>query len=244
MGIQPHQYKKVAMLKKRVVEVAINEINAKTDIVVSYNFQRTGRTISDIHFTIRSKNQALSLDEQQQAIRKKLEGFGLQNEQIEALLKRHDEEYLWANIAIVEEQYHKGKIKNVTAYLLKGFEVDYRPTETDLEKAQQEAETKRQQAQEQAAKEAEAKDVAKLQFFAERRQLVEAHLAQLPKEEAEQLKQDFIASKSANHLYEKMIQSKGLSHPMIEAQRHQHIAEQFLEDRYKGFEAYWESRAV
>lgn len=44
---------------------------------------------------------------------------------IQNLLKKHDEQYLLANISIVEEQVKKGNVSNVVGYLLKAFQDDF-----------------------------------------------------------------------------------------------------------------------
>lgn len=65
----------------------------------------------------------------------KLKAFGIQDHQIKKLLKAHTSQYLLANIAVVEEKLKKGDvIKNVPAYLMKAFEVDFTPKETEHDK--------------------------------------------------------------------------------------------------------------
>jgi len=40
MGVQDDQYKNFAMLKKRTLDIAVNEINEKTDITISYALEK------------------------------------------------------------------------------------------------------------------------------------------------------------------------------------------------------------
>lgn len=40
VGLEPGQYKIFTMLKKRVIDVAVDEINEKTDLRVQYNLER------------------------------------------------------------------------------------------------------------------------------------------------------------------------------------------------------------
>lgn len=56
LKIDDDMYKKFSDFRIRVIEIATREINQKTDIKVSYKFKKTGRQITDIYFTIRSKN--------------------------------------------------------------------------------------------------------------------------------------------------------------------------------------------
>ena len=49
------------MLKKRVLQKAVDEINEKTDIVVSYNLENEGRKVVAINLFVEAKeNNALS----------------------------------------------------------------------------------------------------------------------------------------------------------------------------------------
>jgi len=104
MGIQPHQYRSFTMIKKRVLQVAIYEINDRTDIEVNYQLEKEGRKIKAIQFTMKPKKDIALGIEQHDEIISKLESFGIKKEKANQLLQRHDEQYLWANIGIVEEQ--------------------------------------------------------------------------------------------------------------------------------------------
>jgi len=59
MGIKENQYSIFTMLRKRVLDKAIDEINEKTDIFVSYDLERAGRKVISIllRMKARTKNQ-------------------------------------------------------------------------------------------------------------------------------------------------------------------------------------------
>lgn len=40
MGVQDNQYKNFAMLRKRALDIAVYEINEKTDITLSYTLEK------------------------------------------------------------------------------------------------------------------------------------------------------------------------------------------------------------
>jgi plasmid replication initiation protein len=52
------KYKKMCNLKARVLDVAIKEINAETDLNISYKNIKRGRSIIALHFTIKGKRKA------------------------------------------------------------------------------------------------------------------------------------------------------------------------------------------
>ena len=55
LGVEENQYKLMSDLKKRVLDLAINDINEKTDIKVNYQQHKKGRSISGFSFTFKQK---------------------------------------------------------------------------------------------------------------------------------------------------------------------------------------------
>lgn len=53
IGVEASQYKVFTMLKKRILDVAVTEINAKTDLKVEYQLERQGRKITAIAFKVK-----------------------------------------------------------------------------------------------------------------------------------------------------------------------------------------------
>ena len=56
LGLADNEYKLMGNFKMRVLDVAVNEINEKTDLTVSYTQEKRGRTISGFKFTVRAKD--------------------------------------------------------------------------------------------------------------------------------------------------------------------------------------------
>lgn len=59
LGIAPSEYTKISNFKARVLNVAINEINEKTDFEVTCHQQKTGREVSGFKFKIKTKKQVI-----------------------------------------------------------------------------------------------------------------------------------------------------------------------------------------
>ena len=55
LGIAENEYKLMSDFKKRVLDLAVNEINEKTDITVKYNQHKQGRLITGFSFTFQQK---------------------------------------------------------------------------------------------------------------------------------------------------------------------------------------------
>ena len=55
-GLVMMSIKPCVIFKKRVLDLAVNEINEKTDLTVSYTQEKRGRTITGFKFTVRTKD--------------------------------------------------------------------------------------------------------------------------------------------------------------------------------------------
>lgn len=56
LGIEPHEYKRMGNFKLRVLDLAVKEINEKSDIKVSYSQVKKGRTITGFKFKVLTKD--------------------------------------------------------------------------------------------------------------------------------------------------------------------------------------------
>ena len=55
MGLDDGEYRDMSNFKKRVLDLAVNEINEKTDLTVSYTQEKKGRLIHGFKFTVKQK---------------------------------------------------------------------------------------------------------------------------------------------------------------------------------------------
>lgn len=80
LQIEPHEYKLTTNLIRKVIDVAVDQINKHTDLTVSYKSVKTGRAITDFMFKIRDKERKpkASSTPSDQATREKLEALGQQ----------------------------------------------------------------------------------------------------------------------------------------------------------------------
>lgn len=82
LQIEPHEYKLTADFKRKILDIAVTQINDHSDLKVSYSDKKTSRAITDFVFKIKDKNApprprkpAIAPD---QAIRDTLEKYGQQ----------------------------------------------------------------------------------------------------------------------------------------------------------------------
>ena len=67
LGVEVNEYKAMCDFKKRVLQVAIDEINEKSDIKISYEQVKKGRSIAGFKFKVLAKNK--SKNEKQEGVR-------------------------------------------------------------------------------------------------------------------------------------------------------------------------------
>ncbi|WP_407589785.1 RepB family plasmid replication initiator protein, partial [Pseudomonas aeruginosa] len=80
LQIEPGEYKLTADFIRKVIEVAVDQINKHSDLTVSYKPVKTGRAITDFAFKIQDKNRKAKTAStpNDQATRDKLEALGQQ----------------------------------------------------------------------------------------------------------------------------------------------------------------------
>ena len=80
LGLNDDEYKAINNFKRRVLDVAVNKINEKTDLTVSYTQQKKGRIVSGFSFDVKAKklnNQNLTDFEKKIVKKEKLPNLGI-----------------------------------------------------------------------------------------------------------------------------------------------------------------------
>lgn len=146
------------------------------------------------------------------------------------MLDHHDEQYIRANITIVEEQAKKGTIKNITAYLLKAFEDDYRSQETEFSK-QQNLVLEQKLAEDKQKAIALAKEEAlEKQFNQWKRQTVLTRVEELPSEEQEIMKKGFLEEIAKTDFHNELLKKKGFENQVIKGLRYNYLSKTLLSE--------------
>lgn len=104
LGIEPDQYKIFTMLKKRIIDTAVDEINEKTDLKVVYDLENEGRKITAIVFRVSGLTKLETNQKANDEILHKLNSMGIRDSVAKELIEKHDEDYILANIRVVEEE--------------------------------------------------------------------------------------------------------------------------------------------
>lgn len=153
MGVKEGEYIIFRDFKRRVLDKAIEEVNALSDILVVPDIKRVGRKVSEIRFLIqqRPKKIRLGIDtikiknenensEQQILIHRMVNDFGLFRNTAETLVNEFTPEYIEEKMTLVltSSAYAKGEVKGLAGYLLKAIKENYvKPISSTELRAQQ-----------------------------------------------------------------------------------------------------------
>lgn len=95
LGVTEKEYPILADFKKRVLDLAINEINAKTDIKVSYEQHKQGRKIIGFSFILKMKKSAKETTKS----KVQTEIFAVENHEIELQIEQSEINPIFAKIS-------------------------------------------------------------------------------------------------------------------------------------------------
>ncbi len=130
LGILNGELKQFGHFKERVLDISEREINAKTDIRISWEAIRKGRKVTQIKFSIEStanqeKDVTTYLSDD---LEQKLITLGVSESKVKELLMTHSEEYLIEKLTYVQAKINSGKIpKSPAGFFIKSVEEDYKP---------------------------------------------------------------------------------------------------------------------
>jgi hypothetical protein len=135
--------------------------------------------------------------------------MGISASKAKELIGKHDEDYILANIRVIEEELKNGKeIRNVPAYLMKAFEVDFRPVETEFDKIQHKKKEGKALAEKQAGEWESLRNELLKQFDRQKTQAVADVLDKLDDTETATLKSEFLLEIDKSPLLKKVLESK------------------------------------
>lgn len=135
--------------------------------------------------------------------------MGISASKAKELIGKHDEDYILANIRVIEDELKNGKeIRNVPAYLMKAFEVDFRPVETEFDKIQHKKKESKALAEKQAGEWETLKNELLKQFDRKKTQAVADVLDILDDDETATLKSEFLLEIDKSPLLKKVLESK------------------------------------
>ncbi len=238
-------------LHNDVLKPCVQEINKHADIAVGYRGIKKGRAVAEILFTIeRTSTQVqLPLDDlmgvedkseppllPEDALHQELIERGVTARKAAEMTRTFDEARIRENIAYAEKEHAAGKVKNLSAYIIRAIEEDYRPKKS-LTEQRQEEEKELQQAKMKRDQELEELSIV---WHRHRERRVRERFAELPEEVQQSRREVFAASlKRDNPLLYGYFKKSGFRSRLVDAQFFAELREELLSDPDEvSFEAY------
>ena len=135
MGVGETEYLDFFALKRRVVTIAIKEVNQYADFDLEGEYEKKGRTIIAIKFLIKNKQVEISVppslpdcvNVEDKVVLQLKEYFCLQQKEIDKYLKKYGKEYVdeKINAILTSDSFKKGLIKNMAGYLKSALSEDF-----------------------------------------------------------------------------------------------------------------------
>lgn len=137
MGVDDSDYySQFKHLNAKVIKPTVKEINAVSDIQITPEFKRSGRSISEIRFLIGANPQLPLLDiDDAHAVKRttvyqRLIAAKISHKLAESWIAQHGEEYCAAKLDLVEAQKASGaKIVSVSGFLTAAIKQDYQDSD-------------------------------------------------------------------------------------------------------------------
>ncbi|MGV0952099.1 MAG: replication initiation protein [Azonexus sp.] len=229
-------------LNNDVLKPCVLEINKHSDIAVGYRGVKKGRAVADLLFTVERTAMHLQMplddlmmmageaQESSEATPSRelltlvLIDKGVAESKARVLVETYDEARIRENLAHVEREHESGKVKSVSAYLIRAIEEDYR-----LNKARPEAQ--REQAVDTRTHEAchQTLDQLTNDWHRYRERRVRERFLALPLEEQEAHRAAFVERlRNTNPVIHRQHKKDGFASRMVEAQFFAELREQLL----------------
>ena len=155
MGVGESEYLEFFALKRRVIAIAIKEVNQYADFDVEGEYEKKGRTITAVKFLIKNKQgelaEPVSLQQDdvpnEDGLADRLKSyFGLKQQDIDKYVKKYGREYIdeKVNTILDSDSFKKGNIKSMAGYLKTALSEDFQvgvSSKAIVEKRRRERET-------------------------------------------------------------------------------------------------------
>jgi len=137
LGIERNEYKLYADFKRRVILPAYKELKEKTDIYFELEEQKKGRKVVELIFYIYRNPDFKEIKKIDKEFISKLKNINnelfelirnhttLSDKKLNEIFTKYDEDYIKRIFEYSIKQFKENKVRNLTAYFVKGLEENY-----------------------------------------------------------------------------------------------------------------------
>ncbi|HVE44190.1 MAG TPA: replication initiation protein [Gammaproteobacteria bacterium] len=141
MGVSEGLYDVFRDFKKRVLDKAVDEVNAYSDLIITPEYAREGRKIVKVRFILKERAKKIRLGEtKSQYVPRQERGeggdaltshlqsaYGLSAEKVKDIFSIYERNFIEKKLHFIEssKQFQEGQVKNKAGYLLSALKKDY-----------------------------------------------------------------------------------------------------------------------
>jgi len=196
------KYSNFKDFRRRVLDISHDEINAKTDLRMSWQPIKTGRKVTAIHFKFKVVKPQVTLNNREetnqdtQRVFKRLCKHGIEENAARTIIADYDDEYITFHIDLLETKLRDGKanIKSPAGWLVKALKTDHRNPQSLFQK--EEAEKRKQAEQQRRKRQYLEQEIERIEqsHGAMLKQESRKLLAALPDQDCQKFDKSFVAS--------------------------------------------------
>lgn len=221
MGVFDEKYQAFKDFKKRVLNIAVKEVNSLSQIHVMPEVERQNQKVTQIRFKLSTNksNKVALIDINKTDT--KLEGllkntFGLSYRLISELYEKYDIDYIREkiNIIMASNNFLEGKIRGLAGYLIDSLRKDYKVSKSSRTLINEQRMKKEQEEKSKSDKE----EMRKSKYEKYVRDKISKYISSLSKQAKDELVTDFEKSlKLNNHICYVWYMKNGFEHTGVRA---------------------------
>lgn len=224
MGIPDGYYQNFCDLKKRVLDIAVKEVNEHSPINVIPELKRVNKKVTSIRFKLSNKDTSLTngLDAKVDILGVHIVNilraeFNLSTEALTDILQNYEVDYIEEKVNLIKqsESFKIGKIRDLAAYLAGALKRDYQPGKSSqIALAESRKEFESRELEERRRQDENIKTTVKKQ-----RKKVDKYLSEISEEDRDNLMKKFenyIKETDSFYTYKKY-KEMGMDSPAVQA---------------------------
>lgn len=234
MGVFGDKYPSFKDFKKRVVDIAVTEVNSVSPLAIIPEIERVNQKVTKIRFKLAKNTNILDVanvagvatekDDGAALIVSLREVFGLSQQLLDEVCSKYDQKYIQekVNLILSSDSFVSGKIRGLSGYLIEALKKDYQVSKSSKtvinekrkEKEILDAERKRK----------EESRAERYNLYVSKK--INTYFASLTNEENSLLLTEFeLYVKSQNSVLRGWYKKHGLDHPAVKSSLNQFIRE-------------------
>ena len=194
IGIVPPKYKLYGDFKRKILVSSQKQFQKLTDIIFAFKEKKEGKKVVGITFVIRPNEKVINQggpseddpDKDRELYERLVNYFCLSPVRAKEVLKKYPTKQLKENLAYVENEYQKGKIKNIASYTYKAIKENFRLQTSLFDSEREEAKTKVEEKERQERQ----REKDELDYDSYITQEIEKRKAQLPEDDFNKIQKD------------------------------------------------------